>query len=950
MKESSSSVTPAQTVALTVESPDSKVRKTFWQWPVFVLLAVLACVVLGWQFIKRPEIRFLDWRPTQPWVVYPSPFQIQPQPLVRLTTTFLLPFQLNEKPNSGLISVSAFQLFELNINHSHVFSSQEGDDWKTIQEIPITEFLHSGQNLIEFKVHNESGPPALSAQVKIDDQVFKTGEQWQASLVGATPFPAVEVSQAYPVHSGNFADGGPGTIEAFQSRWGVMLLLLLVCACIEPAVRYAIGDAGQAKKTWRYELLVFGFVGLIGLVLILSNSAILTRAVGYDATAHLDYISFIQREGRLPFANEGWEAHQPPLHYLVSAGFLSAFTSRTDISGQVLALRLLNWFWVLLSAWLAGRAAKQWLPQLTLAPIYATLFVLVLPMNLCLAHSTSNDLPAIAISIASIAICLHVLKREEISWKWPLLLGVILGLGILTKLTSLPTMMAVGFVLSWKAWCSKNRVQAFGKFVLLPLSACVLICGWFFIRNYIHFGRPLVGSFDADTGFRWWQHPGFGCFTQVLQFGDVLKNPYYAFRVGVWDGFYATLFSDGGWSGTSVDGRPPWNYGLMTITSCMSLIPLSLVLLGGFSTAWKAVCDPRLDRVLLLLSCLLAVAACAYQFLKYPYYCHVKSWYLTAAVLPVCLFACEGISLVTANSRWRQRGLNAFLLTWACSSLFSYAIVIDSPEAGLWQVMNERGLQPSSVTEYGRLHEKYPDDPEVAMFLAMHLSLQNKDQDAVALLEPFAQGNKPDVDLWSVYADSLLKLGRDSEALGVLDRLKQLQPDNTQYSRLLANYYSARKEFESVEEAIRLSLRNSPVDGGLHVDLSEVLFQRDSPAEGIEHLRHAVRYSPRPTDAISRLVFALSTISDDSLRRPEEAISLSEQMMKSASKPEAVWLRSLAAALASQGNFTASLNVIANAKSFVVDPNAKIMKDLLQDEAIYQSGNALRLGSRDLVR
>src|SRR5262249_42456201 len=145
------------------------------------------------------------------------------------------------------------------------------------------------------------------------------------------------------------------------------------------------------------------------------------------------------------------------------------------------------------------------------------------------------------------------------------LLGLCLGAALLTKITALVVAGSVLLVLAGRLLARREyRPGAWLRGVGVTLVAAVAVCGWHYARVWAHYGTPLVGNFDAASGFWWWQPPGFGTAAYLFGFGRALTDPYFSALHGLPDGLYSTFWGDGLCGGVGAwSHRPPWNYDLM---------------------------------------------------------------------------------------------------------------------------------------------------------------------------------------------------------------------------------------------------------------------------------------------------------------------------------------------------------------------------------------------------
>src|SRR5262249_17732630 len=87
----------------------------------------------------------------------------------------------------------------------------------------------------------------------------------------------------------------------------------------------------------------------------------------------------------------------------------------------------------------------------------------------------------------------------------PLMLGMVLGLGLLTKALFLPISVGIGAVLAARWWRDRSLRQA--RDLLAVAAVASLIGGWWYVRNYILYGS-FVGANDflqANPELSFWE-------------------------------------------------------------------------------------------------------------------------------------------------------------------------------------------------------------------------------------------------------------------------------------------------------------------------------------------------------------------------------------------------------------------------------------------------------------
>lgn len=197
-----------------------------------------------------------------------------------------------------------------------------------------------------------------------------------------------------------------------------------------------------------------------------------------------------------PLTYEDW---QPPLYYLLQTPvFLTS-------GGSLLALRL---FSLILGAGVVALAygvGQRLLPQREWLAWTTAVFVAFLPQHVAIMAAVNND------SLAELLIAgiLFVLvgfvggmirdKAEAFSHERRrlFLLGVLLGLGFLTKGTVYPLALIVGLVLVWRFWGEWHRLAGAGLAVFVP--ALLLGTLWWGRNVVVYGGADILGKAAHDA-------------------------------------------------------------------------------------------------------------------------------------------------------------------------------------------------------------------------------------------------------------------------------------------------------------------------------------------------------------------------------------------------------------------------------------------------------------------
>ncbi len=283
---------------------------------------------------------------------------------------------------------------------------------------------------------------------------------------------------------------------------------------------------------------------ILGLYLALGVAYSVVNPILESPDEVLNYanIRFLAEERRLPVleATELSKGHHPPLYYAlggVLVGWipnehLDAVVARTnpfwayrlwepgvdnkslylhdpELEGWpyrdvALGIHLMRWFSLLMGAGAIVAVyytAKELFPrERSLAPAAAAL-VAFNPMFLYVQGSVHNDaLTNLWAALALWGIARYWLRGP--STRRAACLGLICGLGILTKITFLFLVPAVSLTMVWRSWLDRRTNprwwQESIRLALIGGGLTILVSGWWFVRNQLLYGDPTSMRMQAQ--------------------------------------------------------------------------------------------------------------------------------------------------------------------------------------------------------------------------------------------------------------------------------------------------------------------------------------------------------------------------------------------------------------------------------------------------------------------
>jgi hypothetical protein len=397
--------------------------------------------------------------------------------------------------------------------------------------------------------------------------------------------------------------------------------------------------------------------------------------MGFDIVGHLEYIDFLREQKRLPLATDGWSTYHPPLAYLLT----SLVTGAVDLGRESAAARWLYRLPMFLAGlgnvWIAYAVSRRLFRRDPLRTSLAVAFAALLPMNVYMSAYVSNEpLHSFLVSLSLLIAC-NLLQLAGSPTRHIAALALALGLAILTKFTSLVLVPLAALLLGVKLWL----VDRLGWWRNASISAALLVAvasvgGWFYLRNWLLLGRPVVGNWDLPGNLVWWEQPGFHTLDYYTSFGFALHHPFFAGYHSFWDGIYSTFWGDGLVAGMIrlATRHEAWNYEFMTLGYLLAL-PATLLLLVGFARALRFCgtgreAGPRLAMSLLIAFLYALCFALLAITLRLPYYAQAKAFYVLSAIVPLALVAALGLAWLPERligRRWLP--LRMLYSGWLCT-------------------------------------------------------------------------------------------------------------------------------------------------------------------------------------------------------------------------------------------------------------------------------------------
>lgn len=898
-------------------------------------IAGLAMSVLAWVVWRDPAINFLPGDQRAEWIVFPAAVDARSHWFSSLDATFRREFVLSEQPATARLSLRAMRRAEVKINGTPIQFPTNGD-WKRIVTVDVAGQLRAGTNVIEARVFNYNGPPALWLTLTTDQLGLRSDGAWETSFAGSSWRHAALANAARIAGPGNSIAGGPHTVDAMKKCWPLWIVLLTI-ACV-------VAFLWRSNLRWttarRHQQVLLLMCAGLWLALFWNNTRLLPFHAGFDSAEHLKYITYIQEHRALPLPTEGFEMYHPPLYYLIGATALSACRLSINDPASVVVLRLLGAFLGITQFVLVFLSLRLLLP--VRAALIGLLLAAFLPMHLYVAHYVTNEMLAATLATATLYLCLRLLKNEvpraaQFAW-----VGLALGATMLAKATGILLLPIVTAAIAGKLLAARVPMAASLRNLGLLLTVCFAVCGWYYARIWWHFGTPLVANWDVVTGFTWWQEPGYRTLIDYLRFGRSLVNPFFSAFAGIADGFYSTLWGDG-LCGGAASLTTAWNQQQMAAGYLWALIPTTLVFTGTAAGIVRFIRKPSSELFLLIAFCAIVVLGLGFLSLKVPSYAQAKAFYGLSTLTPLCYFGVLGWETLADRSHYLRFILGALILVWAMNSLATYWIVpsaaqhlyaakafatrdqIDRADAEAAKAVNadpmnaiargfhalglsEQGQDQEAIKEAERAIELKPNDSAGHLDLAISTKRSDLER-SIAEARLAIQLGPEDSSAYQFLMNSLFESRRYNEAADLGREWLAVSPYDVAAHSASGSALAENGDLVSAARHIGYVMMLRPDAEQAHAQLRQILLFVAKEPDGGQRLREIAANAPDSPRMLDEVAWLLATYPDSRSRDGTEAVRLAEHACELTERKIPALLDTLAAAYAEAGNFPKAINV-----------------------------------------
>jgi tetratricopeptide (TPR) repeat protein len=378
----------------------------------------------------------------------------------------------------------------------------------------------------------------------------------------------------------------------------------------------------------------------------------------------------------------------------------------------------------------------------------------------------------------------------------------------------------------------KCPIAKLGRNLGLMFLVIIIVAGWFYMRNWLHFNKVFVSNWDCSLmspQSRWWQDPGFHTYKYFCQFGKVFTAPYFAGTYSFFDSLYSTFWGDAFLGGKAVYMfRPLWNYEYISAVYLLAIPATLAIIIGAVCAISNVIRKANKIWLLMLGSVFVLVCSIVYINLQIAYYSAAKAFYGLGAILPISLIFSFGFD--SLNNWLRDKKLSflrVVLYGWFGTLILAILLSIFVRPNQVYVipdllVLAKQGKLDQVVTYYTQLVYDDPNNWDAHYELAKAYILQHNHNKAIEhykktlqlsydgpnLLNNLALAliNKPDAT-WADKTQAVQYAELSCQLTGYL----QIQPVLTLASTYAGTEQSV-KAIMTAEKAIKLAVSSGQAD------------------------------------------------------------------------------------------------------------------------------------------
>jgi hypothetical protein len=631
------------------------------------LFVLVTGVFMVLKALTDRDIAFLYSEQGAQWIRFREPTKLKVRWDQSLVTFFRINFESIGPLHDAVLHFRAMKVAEIRLDGQIIFRADQSiaHEWKKRRQIDLISALMPGVHELYFEVRNHNGHPALLAYC--EPLNLYTGEHWESSTDGRSWHKALPVNDTPPLPLSRTLQRADRALISNLYLYVPIFLLVFLCTLL-------FSNPGSPAWTAKYRptaSMVRWILLSSWVIMAVNNIWKIPPDIGMDIKGHMQYITYLYENMRIPLATEGWQMFQPPLFYVLSAVVYKVFMTVFSSEYSEYALRIIPLFCGIAQVELY-RTLRYAYPTRNDLQIVGTVIGGLLPMNLYMSQFAGNEPLAAFFTAVVILLVFKMLSSPSAPPGRDLVLtGLFLGLAVLTKMSAMLLALPVAAFLHCKSAARERDktklIRVSSRVIVFVFGVAFLVSGWYYIRNWIEMGQLFITGWDSSRNIVWWQDPGYRTPRQLFTFGESLFYPAYSAAAGFWDGLYSTFWMDGY---LSAYNRPPWNYGFMLSGAWLSLLPSAAILTGMAVSPARINGNVHKGLSFASFSVCVYISAIFFIYLSLPVISSAKASYALGLTPCIAVLSAGGFDVMTRGPLFIQAVVYGFV---ACGAVAAYA-------------------------------------------------------------------------------------------------------------------------------------------------------------------------------------------------------------------------------------------------------------------------------------
>ncbi|HRX83571.1 MAG TPA: tetratricopeptide repeat protein [Phycisphaerae bacterium] len=259
----------------------------------------------------------------------------------------------------------------------------------------------------------------------------------------------------------------------------------------------------------------------------------------------------------------------------------------------------------------------------------------------------------------------------------------------------------------------------------------------------------------------------------------------------------------------------------------------------------------------------------------------------------------------------------------------------------LGMIAEQQGDAQTAVKSYSLALKRNPTLEPVFRQLARLLIQLGRGDDALRIGAQLRDANPQMLEYALSYGNLLALLGKTQEAIDYFQKLIEKMPDHPMPRYALAVIYRDQHEAEKSRQLLEEVVKLEPTYEAAWVLLFDNKRKSSGPAEALQTLQSGLTHLPDSVLLNNSLAWVLATSPDASLRDPQRAVDLAENVVERSHRGTANYLDTLGCAYAAAGRFDDAIRAEKEAVTIAEGADQQDLTQEFKDRiALFESGKA----------